>query len=101
MATINRERLRFELTRRGLDQAALAKRARLRPETISRAATGHSVRAATISAIAKVLLEVTPKEGVDVLLVEPEKSKRQSGHSQALETKGEAKRDSAFTDSQA
>ncbi|MHB8589818.1 MAG: helix-turn-helix domain-containing protein [Candidatus Dormibacteraceae bacterium] len=75
MVRIDGDRLRFELARRGLDQAGLARRAQLRPETISRAVTGHPVSHSTLSAIAKVLLEVSPKQGVDLILASPGNAK--------------------------
>ena len=78
MVRIDGERLRFELARRGLDQAGLARLAQLRPETISRAVTGHPVSHSTLSAIAKVLLEVAPNQGVDLILATPEKAERPS-----------------------
>jgi transcriptional regulator with XRE-family HTH domain len=81
---IDTHRLRFELARRGLDQAGFAKLAKLRPETISRAATGHPVRSATLAAIADALLGVPVRPGVDDLLIGLDMSKRPSA--QALET---------------
>ncbi|MHB8589807.1 MAG: helix-turn-helix domain-containing protein [Candidatus Dormibacteraceae bacterium] len=72
-AFINGDRLRFELARRGLDQASLARLAKLRPETISRAVNGHSVTTSTLAAIADALLQVAPKAGLDDLLAEPVK----------------------------
>lgn len=72
-AFINGDRLRFELARRGLDQVSLARRANLRPETISRAVNGHPVTASTLAAIADALLQVPPRAGLDDLLAEPVK----------------------------
>ena len=81
---IDGARLRLELVRRGLDQGELAKRANLRPETISRAVTGHPVRSSTLSAIADVLTNVPVRSDVDGLLAEPEKNKRPRANSQTL-----------------
>lgn len=81
---IDGARLRLELVRRGLDQGELAKRAKLRPETISRAVTGHPVSSRTLSAIADVLTNVPVRSAVDGLLAEPEKNKRPRANSQTL-----------------
>ena len=75
---LNGARLRLELVRRGLDQGGLAKRAKLRPETISRAVTGRHVRSSTLSAIADVLMEVPVRHDMAALLAEPAEHKRPS-----------------------
>jgi hypothetical protein len=67
---LNGARLRLELVRRGLDQSGLAKRAKLRPETISRAVTGRRVRSSTISAIAAALMEAPVRHDIAALLAE-------------------------------
>jgi transcriptional regulator with XRE-family HTH domain len=73
---LNGGRLRLELVRRGLDQGGLAKRAKLRPETISRAVCGRRVRSSTLSAIADALMEVPVRPDIAGLLAEPADYKR-------------------------
>ena len=63
-------RLRFEMTRRGLNQTRLAERSGLTPPTICAALQGLPVAEATVARIARALCQVDPIPGIDDLLEE-------------------------------
>ena len=65
---INPQQLKLEMTRRGLDGAALARTSRLSPATVSAALSGKPVAAATLVAIARALTDVPAVDVIDSLI---------------------------------
>lgn len=70
MRPLNPDRLSRCLAVRGLTHQQLAVKAGLSEATIWSAMRGRSVRPATVAAIARVLTEVPPLEGADVIVQE-------------------------------
>lgn len=67
--------LRYQMARRGLDGAQLARLAGVSAMTISRAATGHRVSTTTLTRIAVALTRTPELRGAELLLEAPEKNK--------------------------
>lgn len=61
-------RLRFEMSRRGLNQSVLANLCGLTPATICAALGGRPVAESTAARIARALCAVDPIPGIDELL---------------------------------
>ena len=64
---INGQRLRLELARRGLDQAALARLAGVSEATVSHASTGRTVNPTTLQRITVALVRVPMLAGPDLI----------------------------------
>ena len=62
------ERLAYELARRGLTYAALAREAGLAPSTITKAMKGEPVSSYTFSRIAATLARVPVVAGIELVL---------------------------------
>ncbi|HVC23819.1 MAG TPA: helix-turn-helix transcriptional regulator [Candidatus Dormibacteraeota bacterium] len=67
-AALATERLRFEMSRRGMNQSVLANLCGLTPATICAALGGRPVAESTVARIARALCTVDPIPGIDELL---------------------------------
>lgn len=70
---LDRDRLDYELSRRGVTARALAHAAGLPEATLSRARHGQPIREGTLRKLTAALVQTPLMMGADLLLAEPEK----------------------------
>jgi transcriptional regulator with XRE-family HTH domain len=70
--TIDAERLDYEISRRGITQAELARRAGVPEPTLSHARHGRRVTNGTMRRLTTALLQIPLMVGADLLIVAPE-----------------------------
>jgi DNA-binding Xre family transcriptional regulator len=68
---LDRNKLDFELARRGINAQELSESIGVHPVVISRARNGHAIRETTFRKIASGLLAIPPLDGAVELLEEP------------------------------
>ena len=66
--SLNQDRLRLEMARRGWDAIDLARAARLSPATVSTALAGKAISAHSVAEIAKALARAPVDEFIDKLV---------------------------------
>jgi transcriptional regulator with XRE-family HTH domain len=74
--SIDSDRLRLEMARRGLDGRQLAELARVTPATISHALNRKRVGLKTVRALAKALATTPPLQGADFVALRGEVAER-------------------------
>lgn len=69
---INPDRLRYEMTRRGITASELAGRANITPHTISNMMRGGAARAATFRKLVRALVSFPVLDGANLILDPPD-----------------------------
>jgi transcriptional regulator with XRE-family HTH domain len=93
--SIDADRLRQEMARRGLDGQQLATLARVTPATISHALNRRRLGLTTLRAIARVLAATAPLEGAEFLAPTGQVSRRPAQRSGAPEVAASEARETA------